>query len=178
MDFTPGDLISLGMLISNAQFYKKKPELEYYKKAFQSVKEGLSIQDTSYFFNILGVKQSKNETQDLFADGYEVKMVGMVTFLHIRARIIDVQNIPGANDIDAPFFGEDLYRDKSYEKDLILNGKKYYEDLLDRFTRELYNIDNAICSLLGWDIQRRISFDDLLAKYNFPNPEDYLNFDF
>jgi len=78
----------------------------------------------------------------------------------------------------APFFGEDVYRDNTYEKDLILNGKKYYEDLLDRFTRELYNIDNAICSLLGWDIQRKVCFDDLLDKYNFPNPEDYLNFDF
>jgi hypothetical protein len=178
MDFTPGDLISLGTLIGNAQFYKKKSELEYYKKAFQAVKEGLHIQDISYFFNILGIKQPKNQTQDLYADGYEVRMVGMVSFLHIRARLIEAQNIPGASEIDAPFFGEDVYKENTPEKEMIVKGINCYENLLDSFTRELIHIDTAICSLLEWDPQKKVSFDDLLNKYNFPNPEDYLNFDF
>jgi hypothetical protein len=91
------------------------------------------------------------------AEGYEVRMVGMVSFLHIRARLIEAQNIPGASEIDAPFFGEDVYKENTAEKEMIVKRINCYENLLDSFTRELINIDTAICSLLGWDLQKKLA---------------------
>ena len=34
-------------------------------------------------------------------------------------------------------------------------------------------VDDALCALLGWDAQARVSLDDLRTKHGMPNPPEW-----
>lgn len=149
-DFTPSDAISLALLAksenSRLEFFKY-----YYERAFHAVASGLELAGKETL--ISNVRKFALAARDLAPEWHAL--------LLLRQKL---QHL--ATDLPASVFSAALSAEAPDAGKAVV---MWYAGEAEHAAAGLLRVDAALCSFLGWNAAKRVTFDDLVRAHSFPD---------
>ena len=168
--FTPGDLISLAVLYARAHDPRTEESLPFYRDAYLAVCKGLDIPPVNELTQTLGIdpqiEKNGPDSEDFF------RRAGIGRFLWARAQMIGLQD-PWGHVMEGDIWGLQVFDRGTPQRETVQRGVATYEAMANTLPAVLGPVDDALCALLGWDAQARVSLDDLRTKHGMPNPPEW-----
>lgn len=161
--FNACDAVALSQLAARSPAWLK----DYYVPAFNAVVQGLRLRHGEAALNVLTVQQFPQQ-HPLF-DLTTEEVAGLLHLVRLRQGALSTVRFGGGFLLGDAWLRSAPYRDRPYQSSLR-TVHTWWEACDAHIVGGIELLDQAICSMLRWDISSTVTIDALRRDFGYPDP--------